>query len=278
MKTLIIHHDDLDGRMCAAIASKFTKDSTRLELGYGDRNLANLLEALKSFDRFYMLDFSFNLEDMQALMDTGKFALWIDHHESSYRDFLKLNKHPSTMCLVSSNPRPAACVCTWRYFSTLPEPEVVRLAGMWDTWEFVEANTLEPMYLQTYENYMKDVNGPDHIGWLVNMISSPNPDIQKTVGVIRWASAKRAIKKSNIITFKGQRFHAINSDDVAIISAVNDVEKILTGYPLLMFTTDLQTARVSLRTSHSDFDCTTIARGHKKAAGMVVTIAELING
>ena len=278
MKRLIIHHDDLDGRLSAAIASRFyRKDHSFLQLGYSGRNIEADLKLIKTFDKFVMLDFSYAEEDMIRLFETGKFELWIDHHHSSFQIFKSIKDTHGTNCVVCPGPTPAACEITWRHFFPDEElPQILRLASRWDTWKFPETNDPNPVLLMAQEDYESSIRLPeDHINWLISSLDG-RFSINQTPGHVRITQARRALGKQKTITYKGVEFFAINSEDVTVLTATNALWPQLTGKPMLIYTTDLNNIKASFRSNGTDFDCTTVARGHKEAAGAVIPLKDFI--
>jgi len=141
IKTLIVHHNDADGRCAAAIVIKARQkplgNTACIEADYKDiRNAAwteNLLAFSRAAEEVWIVDFSFPPDLMEAIQFQKVFGgvVWIDHHKTAsgypyshlpgLRDF--------------SNKGPAACELAWKFlFPRMAVPRLVTLVGDYDSW------------------------------------------------------------------------------------------------------------------------------------------------
>jgi oligoribonuclease NrnB/cAMP/cGMP phosphodiesterase (DHH superfamily) len=140
----IYHHDDLDGRCSAAIASHYYKkyklDVEFHEVGYKDKIDVN---DIQKDDLVIVVDFSFKPETMKEFREKASKVIWCDHHITAkdygyddlpgYRDF--------------SEKGLAGCECTWKHF--FPDkrmPKWVMLIGDYDSWRMILENDSVPFY------------------------------------------------------------------------------------------------------------------------------------
>lgn len=132
----VIHHNDLDGRCSAAIVRHATVEEPGrviifIECDYGNYNNKIPYEAIQPEDQVVIVDFSLQPPDMQRVIDTGAYIIWIDHHataaEYPYQQLRGLRDFADKAW--------SGCELTWRYFfSGVPVPRVVELIGDYDKW------------------------------------------------------------------------------------------------------------------------------------------------
>ena len=134
-QTLCLHHNDADGRACAAIVRCALGTNVWLyEMDYGD---SIPLEKILVSDHIIIVDFSLPREEMKKLADYHQFT-WIDHHQTSLDEMAEVAIDWAGVRDVSE----AACVLTWRYFfPNQPIPRAIRLIGDRDIWRWAEADT-----------------------------------------------------------------------------------------------------------------------------------------
>lgn len=159
MKTLIIHHNDLDGVASAAIASMYEKSKGReveyMMVSYADRSFD-----FRGFDRVYVLDFSFGRETRKVLTEAGKEGIvpvWIDHHKTAFEKDEEFELFgDGTPFLGEEDMIPgirrvgtAACELTWEFF--FPDkntPMLIQYLGTYDVWNKDRFNWDNVMHIQ----------------------------------------------------------------------------------------------------------------------------------
>lgn len=150
----VYHHNDHDGRCSAAILWNVLKNS------FGTTKVKELEDNVIKFyevnypvgrtidppdindiskdEKIYILDFSFNEDYINKIMETTKNITWIDHHKTSV-GFDYSSKIDTVLSLDK-----AACMLTWEYFHENEKPPyAVSLIQAWDIWnldysEYVE--------------------------------------------------------------------------------------------------------------------------------------------
>ena len=134
-KTLCLHHNDSDGRACAAIVRRaLGKDVWLYEMNYGD---SLPLEKILISDHIIIVDFSLPLDEMKNLAQYHQIT-WIDHHKSSIDELTEV----SGTWPGIRDEREAACILTWNYyFPDEPIPKAIRLIGDRDIWRWAELDT-----------------------------------------------------------------------------------------------------------------------------------------
>jgi oligoribonuclease NrnB/cAMP/cGMP phosphodiesterase (DHH superfamily) len=135
MKTLCVHHNDVDGCASAAIVRRALGSQISMqEINYGD---LVPWEIVAEMDRVVIVDFSLPRSEMQRIAQ-GRDLIWIDHHISALEELAGLS--PSWPGLRDTGE--AACVLTWRYFfPEIPLPRAVVLIGDRDVWRWAEEDT-----------------------------------------------------------------------------------------------------------------------------------------
>jgi oligoribonuclease NrnB/cAMP/cGMP phosphodiesterase (DHH superfamily) len=121
------HNADLDGKCSAAIVRRKYPECELIGVDYPDRPD---FENIKKGECVFIVDYSFNLEDMRKLQNITVNLNWIDHHKSAIevlRDF---------HCPGIRRIGKAACELTWEYLSPdEPMPNAVRYIGRYDIFD-----------------------------------------------------------------------------------------------------------------------------------------------
>lgn len=134
-RTICLHHNDTDGRACAAIVRRaLGSDVWLCEMDYGD---SLPLERIFTADHIVVVDFSLSLDEMLQLSSYHQFT-WIDHHKSAIQELSEASQSWPGIRDTSE----AACVLTWRYFfPDQPTPFAITLIGDRDIWRWAEPDT-----------------------------------------------------------------------------------------------------------------------------------------
>jgi uncharacterized protein len=132
-KTLLIHHNDLDGFSAGAQAMMAFPQAEPLCLGYGDPSAVPGIDRLQEYDTVIIVDYTLPVESMKWLRDNRRF-LWIDHHLSA----IKLSQANGYADAEGLRCEPGALICAaelaWRFFQgERPLPRMLRLVGDQDT-------------------------------------------------------------------------------------------------------------------------------------------------
>ncbi len=133
--TICLHHNDTDGRACAAITRRaLGPDVWLYEMDYGD---SLPLEYILTADHIILVDFSLTKDEMIQIA-TYHHLTWIDHHKSAIQELEEASQSWPGVRDTSE----AACVLTWRYFfPNLPTPYAITLIGDRDIWRWAETDT-----------------------------------------------------------------------------------------------------------------------------------------
>lgn len=131
----LYHHNDLDGQCAAAIVynlgpkDEFTYEI--IQLDYKDDIPLNINEG----ENVYVVDFSFNSEVMEKILQKTDKVFWFDHHKTSM-DFVYSKEIKGVRRLDL-----AACEIVWEYFGKdLSTNDAVRYIGDRDRWAWLYGN------------------------------------------------------------------------------------------------------------------------------------------
>ncbi len=132
-KTLLIHHNDLDGFAAGAQAMMAFPQAECLCLGYGDPSAIPGIDRLQEYDTVVIVDYTLPVAAMKWLRDNRR-LLWIDHHLSA----IKLSMANGYADAEGLRCEPGALICAaelcWRFFQgERPLPRMLRLVGDQDT-------------------------------------------------------------------------------------------------------------------------------------------------
>lgn len=140
-KILVIHHNDMDGRCAAAIASRaLSAYNTKVEFVEMDYNKPFPL-IKNDVNEVFILDFSFKKNDMDKLISlVGKDNItWIDHHVSSIADLRDYDYLKGIRSIDYCGAK-----LTWMYFNEEKDmdciPVVVDYVDDYDRWQMKYTN------------------------------------------------------------------------------------------------------------------------------------------
>lgn len=138
------HRSDLDGKCSAAIVNMaYYEDEKKIGLcGVERTDDIDIIETARSFNNVIIVDYSFDVETMDKLIENHK-LIWIDHHKTSLDKLEKIKKLPYAHYV---NNHEAACVLSWRYFFGGPIPVGVLLLGKYDIWDHSDERVLPFQY------------------------------------------------------------------------------------------------------------------------------------
>ena len=205
---ICFHHNDADGRASGAIARyALGRALVLIESDYDEQPIP--WGQVATTDQVYVLDFSFNIADMQKLA-AGRSLTWIDHHKSA---LVELNDAAVNWQGIRDLSE-AACVLTWRYFfPTRPVPKAITLIGDRDIWRWAEADTgafTEGLHVQ-------DTHADNDNLWVP--LLEADPEILQSITVegrrlreIRLADINKQIERLGFeVQFEGHRTLVINA-------------------------------------------------------------------
>ncbi|NMC34548.1 MAG: hypothetical protein GYA36_19165 [Veillonellaceae bacterium] len=142
MNVLVLHHDDLDGRVAGYVAmnsnnwgSGAPHQVSRIEMSY-DKDPP--WDAIEAADVVVVVDFSFPPEVFKKIQDLGKQLIWIDHHKTAIAA-VELAINARELAPIEGKralTKPSGARLTWEYFHPdKPVPTVVEIVSLYDTWE-----------------------------------------------------------------------------------------------------------------------------------------------
>ena len=128
-KTIIIHHDDLDGYIGGCVLKSKNINADTLCLSYDNTDKIPDKSFFKQYDRVFIVDYSFKPEMMLFLEKTA-FVVWLDHHISAIKDSKEFG-YDSMVGIRDVNY--CGAELAWKYYFGLPIPNFVKMVGEFDT-------------------------------------------------------------------------------------------------------------------------------------------------
>lgn len=306
MKTLIIAHNDLDGIFSAGgyiycesgmsdslmdIKTKDISNYDLLILGINNFDFFERLEKLgydiNKYEKLVMVDYSLNLETMKKLKEIFKDNfIWIDHHESVYKEVEENNLHIKGLRDVNHS----AATLVFKYFNKEP-PLICKYVEDMDIWKFNLDNTEEvlsgllALLKSTIKGPVIDFNLIDinHVFLFLDddyFLEKKNHliDTGKILSNYEKDSVKMTLLKSGTFMFEGYKTIVVNSEIKASIFSliVFNSEKYKDIEQILVWTKNYMTKDYSFSIRSREHDCNIIAKkyggnGHKQASGFRVT-------
>lgn len=283
---LIIHHYDLDGRASAAIIKSIYSEAKTYEINYGEEIP---WEDIKDND-VYIVDFSFELEDMKRALKEAKSLTWIDHHLSAIKKLDSISDQIQGLRDIEETY--AGCELTWQYMCfDEPMPRVINLLGRYDVHDYADPTVLPFQYaMRTKEtdpknamnlwiNLLNNQDDPGEIDFLElekeNMVEDIIEEGRPIERFIENRNLEFVKNNAVCVILSGYKFLAVNT----YLDNSNALEKVFTagkwdammvfyrksgGWSVSMYNGDHATA----------VDCSEVAKkygggGHKDAAGFL---------
>ncbi len=141
MSKIFYHSADLDGHCSGAILKLKEPSAEMYPIDYGDSFPWG--DITSETERVYMVDFS--LEPFKDMIQLNSMCdlVWIDHHESSMREYEKWKQIPSNSWIKGVQRMGiGAAWLTWEYLNGLPVPYVVQRVAEYDVWKLDYPDTL----------------------------------------------------------------------------------------------------------------------------------------
>jgi oligoribonuclease NrnB/cAMP/cGMP phosphodiesterase (DHH superfamily) len=136
MNIIYYHNADFDGKASGAVVYNALKGNVSIYLrgiDYGTYDFDEEIQRWTEEDTVYLVDFSFqgNMEKAHKIL--GDRLIFIDHHKTAIEEIEGLD------IKGLREVGKAACRLCWSYFyPDTPEPEAVKLIGMYDVWDLNE--------------------------------------------------------------------------------------------------------------------------------------------
>ena len=275
-RIVCFHHNDRDGYMSAAIVKYFRKEYEIIfiESCYHNNKCIDYINKLTTNDIVYIVDFSFDIEKMEEIVNNSAMVIWIDHHESAIDKFknTKFNELPGIRYFDKDYPL-AGCELTWKYFSDEEMPTSVKLIGSYDTWRYTtlgEENVLD-FYFGTY-NYLS-------VDKMFELLESIDVNLCKSICEIgksfqeyTHGQYKLHMRNAFEVEFEGYKILALNSHTKSSLVFGDKIKE----YPFVsVFNYTGNVYSYSLYSNNPDIHVNKIAEkysggGHKGAAGFVL--------
>lgn len=135
---LILHHDDLDGRLAGYIASRHLWDPYSFSLTIQEMNYDMPVPwgVINGVDCVCIVDFSLSPADFQKLLNLKKKVVWIDHHKTAIQEVEEAGL-TSQLPGLRAEAYPSGAYLTWLFFNPgkVEVPEVVDIVSKYDTWK-----------------------------------------------------------------------------------------------------------------------------------------------
>lgn len=177
MKRVVIHHNDADGKCCAAIIHFRFNDNENtvfLPMDYVDRLERTFIEAFlaeEDWCEIWIVDFSLPPEDMAwclELVDGRGVVYWFDHHKTAIEGMPGNIREQVTGVQADGE---AACLLVWRWlFPDRKPPLAVEYIADRDVWRFDYGTATRGFY----ENYrLEESTAPTESWWTVLFTCAP---------------------------------------------------------------------------------------------------------
>lgn len=145
MKPLVIYHAHCTDGFGAAYAAwkKFGHDADYVAANYDDKTFLNPFDIREMVEgrNVYVLDFSFNKQVTQQMIQDSALFVWLDHHKTAFemwageeREFY-LDETEHTNIILDNNK--SGALLAWEYFHPdVPTPTVIHHIDDRDRWQF----------------------------------------------------------------------------------------------------------------------------------------------
>lgn len=312
MKPLIIYHVNCADGFGAAFAAwlKFGDEAEYVAVQYG-KPLPEQLYSPVGLE-LYILDFSFNKEQMDTFFQYAKRVVWLDHHKTAFEmwcedgemiQFESGSRDVGAHYILLDNNKSGAMLA-WEYFHPGAEvPMLIKHIDDHDRWQFKIEGTKEfnkalwsyaPWSFEQWANGFlpcNDLGVENNFGTMMYasrldegaaILRAHDANVQ---AVVKGAGRKCLLNLPNVLGFEpnGLTLYGIAANCPPHLAS--DVGHALANqsgtYGLLWYLNKDNKCLCSLR-SNGDYDVSAIAKafgggGHKNAAGFEVAISTLLD-
>lgn len=278
-KLLIIHHNDSDGIMSAAIVKYWAEKNFKekfikykeLNYGYDEEELFKTYTDT-AWDYVFVVDFSIDIPLMNLLRISTEHFIWIDHHKSAMERY---SEYWTSIDIEGiRNLSDSAALLTWKYlFPVNKVPQAVEYINDYDLWKHELEDTKA-----FHEAFCLFCKIPDQV---INshVIQDDQDDVRRFInhGAILMQAKNERIKKA----FSTGTDSIFEHHTAYIVNSQHDISD-LGNYILantfaeiaIIFYHDENKTRYSLR-GRGSVDVAKLAEkfgggGHKNAAGFSI--------
>lgn len=292
MKTIIIHHNDADGRCAAAIVGRshfctdidieyIEADYAMLKTSFCDDlidRLDRLYESEPELTQVFVVDFSLPETCVAVIRKLCKFV-WIDHHASAktytYHDVAGLRDF--------TDKGRSGCELAWEYcFPGVNTPTIVKLIGDYDTWR-LDCEVLCKPLIVTLEAHQY---APTDVFWTDMLLSKSGDEEANAIDDIILAGVTMITYRDGYAAGMCKAFgfetefegHTCFAANIFRLGSMGFGDKMQKYDICIAFAYDGKLFTVSLYSEKLEIDCSVICKkhgggGHKGAAGF--TCSEL---
>ena len=133
MKTLLLHHNDLDGYTAGILAMLAYPRAEARPMNYAKGGTPLEQKDFEEYDTVVVVDYSLPGELMLWLMENRN-LIWIDHHYSAICQSRKTGYDRAEGLRCPPGEFICGAELAWKYFHPqLPIPRFLRLVGDYDT-------------------------------------------------------------------------------------------------------------------------------------------------
>lgn len=293
-KKLIVHHNDLDGRIGGCICRSVIEEADTWELDYNIVDNYLDKDLYVDYDEVVIVDFSFP-HDMMCWLNDNKDVSWIDHHISAIKDS---EKHGYDKMDGLRDVGRSSAELAWEYFYVVNPPRFVKLVGEYDTFRTCDDKhrfdgVVMPFFYGAMNNFArfdpKDFHHHKFMGNMYNLVSDEFVDKTIKRGKLLYQFVKNKWRDNHKNAFVRQMFgglrtlclNTVEQGPMQLEELFDDAKHDL----MLVFGYNGTNWKYGLYApSGSDIDVSVIAKkhgggGHAKASGFVTDelMAELVS-
>jgi oligoribonuclease NrnB/cAMP/cGMP phosphodiesterase (DHH superfamily) len=144
-KALVLYHANCTDGFASAWAFSKTRAEAYEHVKYLPVSYGKGLEQVPVPDKntdVFILDFSFNRDDLQNLSQRACSVLILDHHKTAQADLSDWKECPENVEIVFDMNRSGAGI-TWDYFTRHPRPKIIDYVEDRDLWKFTLQASVE---------------------------------------------------------------------------------------------------------------------------------------
>lgn len=230
MKYSIVYHgSDLDGHLSGSLVAIHLLSFN--SVGWEDIHMipGDYNSDLKVDDicdketEVYIVDFSFDKELFDEILDTAKNVVWLDHHVSTYKALYEADERYEKLDGVRSGKH-AACYLTQEYLFD-EVSEMTKLASEYDNWDGEGTDRWERVIIPVHyamESFETKPLTLQNVLWMNRMFVSPKNELEVIKdlaklgnNILRYQKKmyRLTMKGSKVIKWEGHDTIAVNSSD-----------------------------------------------------------------
>lgn len=142
---LVIYHKNCDDGFTAAYCAwqVYKEKAEYVALGHDnrDRFIEEMQGSFSSFEKIFILDFSFSKEHMESILAAKSHVIWLDHHKTAIEEWVgdgvPFFDYKDSKVYILLDQSKSGAMLAWEYFNpNKAAPQFIKYIDDYDRWVF----------------------------------------------------------------------------------------------------------------------------------------------